>query len=549
MLWKKVALASLPAVWTFLPLFAVEQTADYFYFAHNPEVFFTVSGLRLTLFIVIVVLGSVSAGRMLGELRSSVLAELVGISLALLSFYVLCDSRVCFSTGIDGLEPLRMGFFLASIAVSGAALGASARGVDFPRAELLTVGFFGFAAVTYLPVVYTFAGTKILWGLQPWAVAAVLALPGFSVAASLGASVGSGWGFATPVAALGAVMGISSGIAASYLTSLLSVALLMVLATAAASALGAIAAGQGRRGLSGRRSVSGAYLLGLLLVLLLLVFTVPDAVNGVVPSLPGTPSALVFGAPVYVGGYMDAPPGHALGAEVTVSFSSTNYSAIQGDNFLAAGLGIHGAGCCVDGIDYSYRFDVYLFHGGSETLAASGWEVCDSNAACGGHSWKRLMFEADHPLAVPDPGQPISLRIQWDGGDLVWSYARGGGEFHSFTRFTVPSPENHNFNTGVLEGGGANLQESGVYFFQFGAMSRYPIGHGGWRVGLLCPSILTTGWGCVEHARTLSGSQSFWKVIWRWGEDYPGVSVSAFGNRTMILENAPNSAPDFQTLW
>lgn len=142
-----------------------------------------------------------------------------------------------------------------------------------------------------------------------------------------------------------------------------------------------------------------------------------------------------MGAPVYEGAYMDAAPWHALGAGVTVDFTSTNPSAIQDDNFLAAGLGIHATGCCVDGIDYSYRSDLYVFHNGSELLAASGWEACDNNAAC------------------------------------------------------------------------------------------------------------------VGHARTLSGSQSFRKAIWRWGEDYPGVSVGAYGSRNIVLAYSPKPAQSFEILW
>ena len=71
---------------------------------------------------------------------------------------------------------------------------------------------------------------------------------------------------------------------------------------------------------------------------------------------------------------------------MTVSFAGTNASAIEADNFLSAGMGVHSPHSCVDGIDFSYRFDAYLFHDGSERLVPTAWEVCDWNMACGGHS-------------------------------------------------------------------------------------------------------------------------------------------------------------------
>ncbi len=132
---------------------------------------------------------------------------------------------------------------------------------------------------------------------------------------------------------------------------------------------------------------------------------------------------------------------------------------------------------------------------------------------------------------------------------MSWSYAVADGEPTSFCRFVVPPQENHNFNTGVLAGGGLNLQQTGAYFFQFGIMSRHPVGHGGWRVELICPSLLTSEWGCVGHAKTIAGGQSFWKVIWRWGEGYPDAAVDVYDYRAIDFGFSPNPAPSFKTLW
>jgi len=361
-------------------------------------------------------------------------------------------------------------------------------------------------------------------------------------------------GMVVPTASLLILFLLSYGIAASYVLSLSPVAALMVSTTVVVSAIGTgVAVLKRERVVSSQRWISGVYALGLVFVLATMLVSVPDAVSGVVPSSPDSLPTFAMGTPVYAGAYMDAPPGHALGVGVTVSFASTNTSAIQADNFLSGGMGVHAAGCCVDGIDYSYRFDVYLFHGGGESLSASAWEVCDDNAACGGHSWKSLMFLHTETLNGSVSGKNITLRVFWSpgpAGDVVeWSYSLADGPSTELTSFQAPPAENKDFNTGVLDGGTLGPQQTGSYFFQFGMMSRYPIGHAGWRVELDCPSVLTSGWRCVDHVKTLAGDQSFWKVFWRWGEDYSEVSTSAFDSRSIVFGFAPNSAQSFQSLW
>ena len=553
MVWRKATVAALPGLWTFAALFAVEQSANFYYLADNPSVFFTISGWRFPLFIIISVAGSVAAGALLKEFWSAVFSQCAGLVISFLTFYWFCDPRVCFSAGLDGLEPLRMGFFLVSVLVAGTALGTSIRRREISENQRVLVGFCAFAAVAYLPLIFTFAGTRILWDLYPWPVLATLGILGFSLSASLTLGVGRRSGFATPLASFAFLLLISVGVAAAYLASLASSVALMAGITVGATASGAAVAARKNRSLLLRRSTSMVYSLGLVMVLVVMLVTVPDAVNGVVPQTPGNPNEFAMGIPVYAGAYMDAPAGHAYGAGLTVDFSSTNSSSIQADNFLSAGIGIHAAGCCVDGIDYAYRFDVYLFHGGNESLSASAWEVCDDNAACGGHSWKSLIFLQTTPLGASAGGKNITLRMAWtrfqSGTGVEWSYSAGGQTQTEYAVFIPPSAENRDFNTGVLEGGTLGPSQSGSYFFQFGVMSRYPIGHGGWKVELSCPSLLTATWGCAPHARTLAGDQSFWKVFWRWGEDYPGVSIDAAGFRGLVFQFALTATPSFQDLW
>ncbi len=547
----------LAAFWTFALPFGVQQLASYYYLVDNVNAFFTVSGWRLPLFIISVLTGSILGGAISRDVWKGGLSAVAGLLTFFLTAYVLCDPRVCYSSGIDGLEPVIFGFFLSSVAMSGAALGAAIRQApQSPRSQAAST-FFGFASLGFYPVVFTFAGTKILSPLHPWAAAAVLGAGALSLAASVAPVLSPRSGFALIVGSLGTLCALSTGIALAYLPAIAGPVAAIVLGTVIAAATGA---GWARANPSSvqrhRKWLSGVFAVTLVLVLLLMLFAVPDAVNGVVPT-GGATSPFAIGVPVYVGAFMNATAGHANGAGVEVSFAGTNASSIQPNSFLSAGIGIHAAGCCVDGIDYSYRFDVFLFHDGNESLVASAWEVCDDNAACGGHSWKVLIFQKSQPLLSPELSGDVRLRMEWvhriSGPYVLWEVSRAntlpGGGFVNFTEFSPSKAENPNFNTGVLPGGTLGPGQSGSYFFQFGVMSGYPIGHGGWAVHLTCPEVLTEAWACVSHAETLAGEQSYWKVFWRWGEDYPNVSVTSEGGQSIGFAYSSTSAQSFDRLW
>jgi hypothetical protein len=551
--WRKALRYALPAVWTFVPIYVVERLADFYFLTDNTSAFYAISGWRLILFIVFSLIGSAAAGALLKDVWSTAAVEGVSIFAAAAAFNYLCDPRVCFSTGPDGLEPLRLGLFLWAVVISGGAVGVAARHGRVAKSGEALVAFFGFAAVGYYPVIFTFAGARLVGSLYPWDVAAVLVVAAFAVSASVSPSIGSRVGFLLPFSSLLALFGLSAGIAWAYVGTLTWAAGLMFASTALGACAGAGLgpAGRGRSAVSSG-ATSGLLAVALVLVLFMTVFVVPDAVNGLVSAGGSPTTTFQMGVPVYVGAYMDGPAGHSEGAGVTVDFAGTNSSSIQEDNFLAAGMGIHAAGCCVDGIDYSYRFDVYLFHGGGEALVASAWEVCDENVACGGHSWKVLMFLKMQPLLDANTSQRVDLRVVWGrspaGSVVTWSYSIAGGGAVNFTDFTAPLAENPDFNTGVLAGGTA-AQQNASYFFQFGIMSRYSIGHGGWSVALACPAILNPAWRCVDHASTLNGDQSYWKVFWRWGEDYQAVSVSSTQGQTVLFGYSPSGTRSFASLW
>jgi len=552
--WRLAAQLALPAAWTFIPIFAVEKLADYFFLIDNTSAFYTMSGWRLELFIIFTLAGSVAAGALLQDVWKAAAAEVVALIAALVSFFSLCDPRVCFSSGPESLEPLRMGFFLGSVAFSGVAIGVALRRRQPSKSTQLLTGFLGFAALCYYPVIFTFAGTRLLPSLFPWDIAAVLVIVAYPVSVAASLTFGLRTGLLLPLASLVTLFVLSAGIALPNVESLASTLELMTASAVAAAGAGAISVARKRKGAMAHRSeISSLFVVGLVVVLSMMLLVVPDAVNGVVPANPGQQPTFNVGVPVYTGAYMDGPPGHALGAEVTVNFAKTDPASIQGDNFLSAGMGIHSAGCCVDGIDYSYRFDVYLFHGGGETLSATAWEVCDDNAACGGHSWMVLMFLKSSLIKQGTTNENLTLRMEWvhvpGGPEVEWAYSEGGGAFTNYTSFLAPKAENPNFNTGVLPGGTIGPQQKASYFFQIGIMSRYPIGNGGWTVEISCPALLVTGWICVDHAKTLTGDQSFWKIFWRWGENYPDVSVVGWGSQNIVFNYSAGSTPSFQSLW
>ena len=552
--WWRLGRLVVPGIWTLVPLYAVEKLTDFYFLADNTQAFYTMSGWRLELFIIFTLAGSVAAGALIQDVWKTAAVEAAALVAALASFFVLCDPRVCFSAGPGNLEPLRMGFFLGSVAISGGVMGVALRRRTGSKSAQLLAGFFGFAALAYYPVIFTFAGTRLLAPLYPLDVATALAIAAFPVSFTASMTLGPGKGFLLPVASLATLFALSAGIALPYLTSLVPVLALMAGSTVAAAAFGSITVVTRRsKTLAHRSRISSLYVVGVVVVLSMMLLAVPDAVNGVVPSNGGGQSTFVMGVPVYAGAFMAGDPGHASGAEVAVDFAGTNASTIQADNFLSAGMGIHSAGCCVDGIDYSYRFDAYLFRGGGESLAASAWQVCDDNAACGGHSWKVLMFLDSRPLGGGAMGDNLTLRMTWiqgqAGEEVAWAYSVGGGGFTNFTSFDAPKAENPNFNTGVLPGGTIGPQQKASYFFQFGISSRYPIAHAGWTVALYCPALLVESWTCIDHANSMTGDQSFWKIFWRWGENYDGVSVNSTRADEMRFVYSGTATPSFQTLW
>ncbi len=526
------------------PSYLVERVTEY-YFLNGSPLYGTWSPDRMELFTASIFVAAVASGLLVGKLIPAAVAYLLGIFVLVSLLFVFCDPRVCYSSGLDGLEPLRMAFFFSCIGIAGVSIGSYARMRRPPgRLAGATVDFAVFGAISFLPVIYTIAGVRIVPVVSPWAVVLLVGCLSFVVAVRSSSTRGLKAGLAVPVSAGLVVLGLSLGIARQYLGSVAPETAFLLSALIVGAAVGVLVA-RGRVTIVTRATGSGAILLALAVIVLLMLTAVPlDAVAGVTPQQPslGSTTSFLHGTPVYAGGYMATGLTRPEGVSTTVNFSGTNASTIQPNNFLSAGIGIHAAGCCVDGIDYGYRFDVYLFHDGSESLVASAWQICDTVSACGGHSWTNLMLLHAEPLNSSSPSSDIHLVIQWKETTVYWSYAIGTGPAQNFTSLPATSQENAEFDAGT---------SLGAYFFQFGIMSAYPIGHPGWTANFECPADEVDGaWQCVPHASSLQGAQSYWKALWRWGETYNDVAATPSSeDRSVSFSFATSTMTSFQPFW
>ncbi|MGD0319834.1 MAG: ABC transporter substrate-binding protein [Nitrososphaerales archaeon] len=320
----------------------------------------------------------------------------------------------------------------------------------------------------------------------------------------------------------------------------------LIACVVAASLIGALGPVGGREAV--RRLVrSKALTAGLVGIVLLSMVVVPlDAVNGTAPNLVTNSS--YFLTPVVVGGFNSDPNVRTTGVSANFSFQGTNVSSIQSDNFLAAGIGIHSPNCCVDGIDYGYRADVFLYHNASEVFAASAWEVCDTILACGGHTWKHLMYFSSTRVNSSLESD-FQLSVRWENDALSWFYS-SSNETRLVASYQATRQQNPYFDAGWL-GSSSTPSPGGWPFFQFGVMSAFPIGHSGWRVTIACPSIvLNSTRACIDHAEFFQGDISFWKALWRWGENYPNAGATVNPEaKTMTFQYSQASVQDFQTAW
>jgi hypothetical protein len=548
-----------------VPSYLVERITEY-NFLTSSSWFFWWSGCRTEFFIVSIVTGGILAGYLTRNTWRTSLAFMSGVAGLMILFYYACDPRVCYSFGIDGLEPLRLGFFFCCIGVGGIAMGAHLHGTMPTRFESKLTGFATVTAIAWYPIMFSMGGASLLVPFAPAPLLAVVAMIGFGVSAGIAGIIGRAAGVTTPVLAILLLVSLASGVAAQYFAGMAAVIELVLLVGVLSSLGGALVASRSGHHVERRLARPAAYIIAsILLVFLMTTVIIPSAVNGIEPSNSG--SSLSIGAPVYVGGFMAQSFVRSKGVSVSVDFNDTNPSVIQANNFLSAGIGAHSPHCCVDGIDFGYRFDVYLFNGGDKELVATAWEVCDDIMACGGHSWEDLLFSS---TKVTSPQySSYFLSMEWEDRTVYWVYSVDGGPLQNFTSYVPTSRENPYFNAGTL---GPVPSEpypstpflyglphyfdasipSSTFLFQYGIMSRFPIGHGGWSVSFTCPAyLLNSSWTCASRSASIQGDQSFWKAIWRWGNPYPDVAAlpNAANHSVTFTYESSVLLPSFESFW
>ena len=99
----------------FLPPYLIELATEYLYFSHYVLLYFFFSSFRLYFFIIYFGIVSYLLGRKSTNLRITLISYSAGSSVLFALVYIAgCNPKVCYNTGIDGLEPLRVySFFLA----------------------------------------------------------------------------------------------------------------------------------------------------------------------------------------------------------------------------------------------------------------------------------------------------------------------------------------------------------------------------------------------------------------------------------------------------
>ncbi|MDA4114843.1 MAG: hypothetical protein OK474_12435 [Thaumarchaeota archaeon] len=556
------------------PCYVVERITEYFFLNGPTVAFYDWSGDRTPIFISLILIGAIASGYLTKSITAAIAAYNTGIVVLLSLFYTFCIPEVCYSTGTDGLEPLRLGYFFTCLCIGGISLGNYTRTRVKPRGLLLYILSAVTISVTaYYPVVFTIAGTRLIAPLDPLPVVAIVALPSIVFAGRITQANGWKLGMAIPVLASLILIAMTTGIARQYLPQISSLVSLILVDTTLAAGIGRLVVRRSRS--PAFASISRHLVLSnrLLYVTLVLLFStaafLPDASAAVTPQRPGVgaSSPYAIGPTVYAGGFATQAIVRPEAVSVTVSFEGTNASNIETDNFLSAGMGVHSPHCCVDGIDFSYRFDVYLFHDGSQGLVATAWEICDWNMACGGHSWQEMMFFSEEQVNVSISSN-LHLFLEWKNRTVFWSFSVDQGPASDFTSFTPISQNNPYFIVGTQGNIPATPlpprpffpnsllsilttpSSPGFYFFQYGMMSSYPIGHPGWSVSFICPSYLVGGnWECLNHSDTLQGDQSYWKVIWRWGESYRNVAARTNGAATVTFSYSSSTMPSFSPLW
>jgi hypothetical protein len=165
------------------PCYIFERITEHFFLDGNTVAFFAFSELRTPVFISLILVGALISGYLIKSITAAVAAYTIGILVLLSLLYTFCNPEVCYSTGVDGLEPLRLGYFFTCLCIGGTSLGNYTRTRIKPRGMLLYVlSGVTMSVMAYYPVVFTIAGTRLVAPLDPLPVLVIVALPCIALA-------------------------------------------------------------------------------------------------------------------------------------------------------------------------------------------------------------------------------------------------------------------------------------------------------------------------------------------------------------------------------
>jgi hypothetical protein len=564
----------------FIPTWLFEKYTYLLYLRHSPD-FFTFSGWRLMFDIMwFLFLGVFSAlivgrGRRISALTPFIAA---GILMVFVYFAPLCATRECYVSSPDRLAPSRDFLFFGSLGFLTATTSLSRR-LNMAEIKSWLDKFFAFVfsmllgyTLSYFLVLHIFAGVTLVYPLNylQWFIAA--GPPSF--AASLWVSVRStrsrlfnlicglsgillGVAFALELPCVtctdyGVVVGSIFGLATG--SSLIGVHLFRKRTVSKPSQTSPGKLRLNPKGLTLSATVSVAS------VLVLILFFIPSFEASVVDGLgrtgiQGFSSVEVGHAFVYSGGYLSIPRVTTPSVGVSVSFANTSIPNTYKNDFLAAGVGVQSPNCCKDGLDLSYREDAAMFGNGTEEVLARAWWSCDLNVACGGYSWEQLIFFSFTILPVGTLSKWVDMEMNWTVTNVHWYYRisndlKSYSNWTLYSSFTPPSIQNHYFDAGLYYTGPSNPPIYYALFYQFGVSSGYAIPSSLWRVFFECPRLVANNaWNCISSARFVSGSHSYWKLLYSYGLNFDGVSFTYLGNYTVEFYYSGRSPPDGAVIW
>lgn len=247
----------------------------------------------------------------------------------------------------------------------------------------------------------------------------------------------------------------------------------------------------------------------------------------------------------YVAGYMttnwlwnNPEMGDASALRVTVSFSGTNVSLIQSDNWLAAGITAQGpdsvhTGCAA--IDWGYAYTLMVEGNLSYPFVhAEVWECHEWGDDCFHNPWAQCVSSWNCYISTLTISSSTTLTMSW--GENALDYYAKVGEHDSLLlySYTPNASAIHDFKLGTVDRKWWIIPLGGtVKYFEFpGAWSRYNIGHVGWRSRISFPAFIKSGetcWTNVAYAYSTNGANAFLDNTFVWGGDsYANVDAAYY---------------------